>query len=139
MPPEPDGNTFALQLDGVTVAVFERLTVLGYQIDVVETREVTADGRTVVRKVPGTTKWGPLVLARRADGNATLEQWRALVLEGRGDEARRHGTLVQLDAQSTEVARWQFRNGWPSGWSLSSADGAVIETVTIQHDGLSSG
>ena len=136
MPPHADETTFALQVDGVTLAVFQQLTGLGYQTDVVELREGTADGGAAVRKVPGVTRWAALVLARRADGTTALREWRQLVLMGRGDEARRHGAIVQMDADSAEVTRWHFHNGWPSAWSVDAVDGTVIETVTIQHDGL---
>ena len=133
-------NTFALQLDQVTVATFRKCGGLTYKTDVIESKEVTEKGKMVIRKVPGATKWEPLTLERRVDDTTALEEWRQLVLDGKIDEARRNGSIVQFDSTLTEVARWNFENGWPSDWKASdldaSANAIATETVTIQHERL---
>lgn len=133
-------NTFALQLDEVTIATFRKCTGLTYKTDVIESKEVTAEGKMIIRKVPGATKWEPLTLERRVDDATALEEWRQQVLDGKIDEARRNGSIVQFDSTLTEVARWNFENGWPSDWKASDLDAGAnaiaTETVTIQHERL---
>lgn len=133
-------NTFALQLDQVTVATFRKCGGLTYKTDVIESKEVTAEGKMIIRKVPGATKWEPLTLERRVDDTTALEEWRQLVLDGKIDEARRNGSIVQFDSTLTEIARWNFENGWPSDWKASDLDAGAnaiaTETVTIQHERL---
>ena len=61
-------------------------------------------------------------------------------LEGDIDSARRNGSIVLYDSMQTEVARWNFVNGWPSVWKGADLDAGAnevaVEEVTIAHEGL---
>ena len=54
--------------------------------------------------------------------------------------ARADGSIVMYNARHEEVARFNFRNGWPSSWKgpdVSADDESVaIEEITIAHEGL---
>jgi phage tail-like protein len=140
MPDLMTTNTFTLEVGGVTIATFRKVTGLTYKTEVIESKEVTAEGKMIIRKVPGATKWEPLVLERRVDEAKMLEEWRQEVLAGNIDKARRDGSIVQFDSMLKEVARWNFEKGWPSDWAASDLDAGTnaiaTEKVTIQHERL---
>lgn len=140
MPDLMTTNTFTLEVGGVTIATFRKVTGLTYKTEVIESKEVTKEGKMIIRKVPGATKWEPLVLERRVDEAKMLEEWRQEVLAGNIDKARRDGSIVQFNSMLEEVARWNFEKGWPSDWSASDLDASTntiaTEKVTIQHERL---
>ena len=53
---------------------------------------------------------------------------------------RKNGSVVLLDRQGQEQARWNFFNGWPSKWTgpafSAEANDIAIETLEITHEGL---
>jgi phage tail-like protein len=126
---------FVVQIDGLAPAAFVECTGLGCYTDVVDYRPGTegAAGR-----LPGMTHFPPLVLRRGLTGNRDLWEWRKLVIEGQ--PARRNGTVTLLAADGEPIARWSFRQGWPSRWEgpqlLAEGDAVALETIEVIHEGL---
>lgn len=133
-------SAFFVEVDGVTVAQFKEATGIDSETAVIEYKESTANGKLLIRKVPGAPKWADIVLKRRLDDSKSLWDWRQVVLNGDIDGARRNGSIVIYDSMGTEVARWNFENGWPSHWKGSDlnagSDEIVVEELTITHEGL---
>lgn len=133
-------SAFFVEIDGVTVAQFKEATGINSETNIIEYKESTAAGKMIIRKVPGAKKWSDIVLKRRVDDSLALWEWRQQVLDGDIDSARRNGSLVIYDSMGTEVARWNFENGWPSNWKGSDlnagSDEIAVEEVTISHEGL---
>lgn len=75
----------------------------------------------VVRKKPGRTTYSNIVLERGYTATDDLWQWRKNIEDGKID--RRSGSVVWLDQDgSTEVARYNFYEGWPCKWSVPQAN-----------------
>ena len=131
---------FALEIDSVTVGFFRECSGLGTESEVVEHLVVNAKGQQIIQKLPGKSKWTDVTLKKSLDGAKDLWEWRKEVLDGSYDKYRRNGSIVVYDSKNTEVARWNFVNGWPSSWKgsdlSSSADEVATEEVTIAHEGL---
>ena len=57
-----------------------------------------------------------------------------------GTARRVNGSIILLDESRQEVARWNFREGWPSKWegpTLNAKSNEVaIETLEIAHEGF---
>jgi phage tail-like protein len=127
---------FLVEIDGLAVAGFSECSGLGAETDVIEYRE--GSDKQAVRKLPGLQRYPSIVLKRGISGDKSLWQWWKSVRDGQAD--RRNGSIVLLDAERTEVARWNFINGWPSKWEgpafSAKANGVAIETLEIVHEGL---
>lgn len=127
---------FLVEIDGIVRGAFSEVSGLDATIDVVEFRE---GGRnTSPIKLPGLNKYSNITLKWGMTADDELYQWhRAAVL---GDVQRRNGSIIVLDRQGSEVARWNFFNGWPTKYTAPSlsASGAeaAVETVEIVHEGL---
>ena len=130
---------FHVEIDGITQAQFRECGGLGSESQVVEYKEAVK-GVTVIRKQPGAIKWSDITLKRGVSDVMELWQWRKQVEQGKVDEARKNGSIVLYDQANKEIARWNFKDGWPSklGGPQVKADGneVAIEELTITHEGM---
>jgi phage tail-like protein len=128
---------FLVEIEGITQAAFSEVSGLESETAVIEYR---AGGEKVnwVRKLPGLTKFGNIVLRRGVTQDADLWNWRKSIVEGNVD--RRNGTIVLLDDKRNEVVRWNFWNGWICKWEgptlNAKANEVAIESIEIAHEGL---
>ena len=134
------GAHFALDVDGVVSAFFKEASGFNNSSEVVTHQAVDAQGRTVIQKIPGTLTWDDITLRRGITDDRGLWDWRQKVIDGLVGEARANGSVIMYNSKSEEVARFNFANGWPSGWKgpdVNSEDQSVaIEEITITHEGL---
>lgn len=140
--PEQHLTTFSffVELDSVSVGEFKEASGVDSETEIIEYKEVQKNGVMRIRKVPGALKWTDITLKKHIDSSDTLWKWRQQVEEGDIDGARRNGSIILLDSQHTEVARWNFVDGWPSKWKgadlNAGEDQIAVEEVTITHEGL---
>ena len=70
-------------------------------------------------------------------GDTALYEW---FNSFRGKPARVDGTIIMLGADLSEVARWEFHNGFPVKWEGpdfdASSNDVPIEAIEIAHEGL---
>jgi phage tail-like protein len=133
--PYPKYN-FLVEIYGLALAGFLECTGLESETAVIEYRE--GSWPSSVRKIPGLTKYTNITLKRGVTTSTELYDWRANIINGQID--RRNGSIVLLDEKRQEVARWNFREGWPcrmSGPDLNALKNAVaIEELVICHEGF---
>jgi phage tail-like protein len=121
------------------VAFFRNVGGLKYETEVVPVREGGVNDTTW--QLVGATKWSNLILKQGYTGDSALLKWREAWLQ-REDTKKRieTGTIVQLDGNLREKAKWTFYRGWPMKWELSELDATkselAIETLEIAHEGL---
>lgn len=134
------GAHFALEVQGVVSAFFSQASGFNNSSEVVDHIAVDANGRSVKQKIPGDLTWDDLTLNRGITDDLALWNWRQQVIDGDVIGARKDGSVIMYNQASQEMARFNFTNGWPSGWKgpdVSSEDQSVaIEEITIAHEGL---
>ena len=134
------GAHFALEVQGVVSAFFSQASGFNNSSEVVTHQAVDAAGKSVVQKIPGDLTWDDITLNRGITDDLALWDWRLQVVNGDVVGARKDGSVIMYNQASQEMARFNFRNGWPSGWKgpdVSSEDQSVaIEEITIAHEGL---
>ncbi len=130
---------FTLELDGVEWAHFSEVSGLSSEHEVIERKEVNK-GKDFVLKMPGRLKWGDISLKRGMTSQMDIWKWRKDVEDGKIKAARKNGSIVMYDYDHSEVARWNFKNAWPSkaqGPSLNTGTSeAAIEELTLVHEGI---
>ncbi|MFE0187749.1 phage tail protein [Streptomyces sp. NPDC058989] len=132
-------NLFTVDLGKIQVATFQEVSGLNYGQDVVETRQVTKSGETVVRQQPGQRKMASITLSRAMDVDPTFVNWVKTTLEQKDlDGARQPVSITVLDEAKNPVQRFELTNAWVSEWSgpslSASGSTAAVETVTIVCD-----
>ena len=134
------GAHFALDVDGVVSAFFKEATGFNNSSEVITHQAVDEQGRSVIQKIPGDLTWDDITLRRGISDDQALWDWRQKVIEGQVNDARANGSVIMYNQSNEEVARFDFTNGWPSGWKgpdVNAEDQTVaIEEITIAHEGL---
>jgi phage tail-like protein len=132
--------SFYVEVQGVFTGTFRGCTGLGSQSEVIENLAAGAGGVTHIYKIPGVTRWTNIVLKRGVTDSMDVWAWRKQVEEGKVNEARKNGSIIMYDQTNTEVARWNFENGWPSKISGPNLDASTneiaIEELEIAHEKL---
>jgi len=128
---------FLVEIAGVTVAGFSEADLPEGRIEVVAYRD-GSEKVSSARLLPGRVEYGPLVLRRGFAGDATLFQWWQAVAQGTLD--RRNVSVILLDEQRQEVARWNLHRAWPTKWAAPSlralGNEVAIETLELVHEGI---
>jgi len=114
-------NEFHLEVQGLLVGVFERLTGGEIEIARIEHDIVYESGASTTLFIPGTTSFAPFTLERGFANYQALYNWFALASNGRIVEARRDGSIYMKRFGDTYL-QWDFKRAWPvklSGFSFN--------------------
>ncbi|MFA4902812.1 MAG: phage tail protein [Desulfobaccales bacterium] len=125
---------FMVEIDGIIRAAFHEVSGFDSTIDVVEHRE--GGENTTMRKLPGLTKYSNIVLKWGITDDMELYNWhRQAIL---GNVQRKSGSIICLDRQGVEVARWNFTDAWPSKYDspnlTAEGNDVAIETLELAHE-----
>ena len=127
---------FLLEIQGVIsdtkviVGGFKTVSGMDSQTEVIEFKQ---GNDTVVRKKPGRTTYSNIVLELGYTATDDLWQWRKNIDDGKID--RRSGSVIVLDQDGqTEVARYNFYEGWPCKWNVPdmNADSSAMAIEKIE-------
>lgn len=128
---------FLLEIQGVIndtrviVGGFKSVSGMDSETEIVEFKQ---GNDKVVRKKPGRTTYANIVLERGYTATDDLWNWRKNIEDGKID--RRSGSVIILDQDGqTEVARYNFYEGWPCKWFVpemdSDSSSMAIEKIEI--------
>jgi phage tail-like protein len=127
---------FLLEVQGIVndnkiiVGGFKSMSGMDSETEIVEFKQ---GNDTVVRKKPGRTTYANIVLERGYTATDDLWTWRQNIENGKID--RRSGSIIILDQDgTTEVARYNFYEGWPCKWYVPdmSADSSAMAIEKIE-------
>jgi len=142
-------HNFFLEINGEVIAQLSSVSGLDVEVDVAEVKQTTKDGKNIMRKTLGARNKAPdLTLERIAAPDSTsdaLWKWFNAIYAGGMKlhdvgAQRKDGSIVLYDSTLSEIARFNFENGWPSKISTSglSVEGSdpVKETITLTVEHL---
>jgi phage tail-like protein len=129
---------FKVEIDGIVRAAFHEASGLDSTVAVIEHRE--GGENLTLRKLPGQVKYTNISLKWGMTDDTDLYQWHRQWVDGDPAATRRNGSIVLLDRQGQEKARWNFFNAWPTHWTGPSfsaeANDIAIEALELAHEGL---
>ena len=131
------GFNFRVEIDGVARNGFREVTGLDMTTDVVEYR--TGDDKIgTVSKLPGLHKYSNITLKNGITMDDSLWVWRKTVIDKKTE--RKNGSIILMDEAGEEKLRWNFREGWPTKYTVptmnATANEVAVETLEIAHEGL---
>ncbi|TMD15948.1 MAG: phage tail protein [Chloroflexi bacterium] len=103
---------FSVEIDGTSVAQFTEISGISSEIEVIELKENTLDGKPVIKKLPGNKKPPTITLKRAKNVSMDLYNWHKDMLDGKVMKARKNASIVLYDYEMGEVARWNMVNAW---------------------------
>jgi phage tail-like protein len=111
---DPYGNyRFIVEIDGITQASFSEVILPESATEVIEHREGNSPTNTILKQA-GLVAYTNLILKWGLTASMELYNWRKLVEQGKVSTARRNMSVILLDEEATEAARWDFSKAWPS-------------------------
>jgi len=132
--------TFAIEIGGVEIAQFQEVSGITSELDVIELKENTADGKLVIHKAPGAIKPPTLTLKRAKNSSKALWDWHEAMVLGNVASGRKEGSIVLKSYDGTEVARYNFKGAWVSklevGTLKAGANEVLPETATIVTEAI---
>jgi phage tail-like protein len=131
---------FAIEIGSVEIAQFSEVSGLASEVDVVELKENTPDGKPIIHKLPGAPKPPTITLKRAKNASKDLWDWHDAMRKGRVQAARKEGSVVLKDFEGSEVSRYNFYGAWISKLTTSTmksgSNEVLMEEVTIQCEAL---
>ncbi|MCU1497448.1 MAG: hypothetical protein JWM47_1401 [Acidimicrobiales bacterium] len=126
---------FALEFEGVTLAMFKSVSGMETTVEVTEVRQVGSDGKTNVTKVPGQVKYADVTFTRGFSKDDELDAWYKAVLEKGTAGNLKTASVILFDHAGAEKIRWNMEKCWPSvlktnAFEASSSE-VVIEEMTF--------
>lgn len=127
---------FRIEIDGIAQAGFSEAIMPDASADVIEYRE--GSELPAVRKLLGRIKYGNITLKGGITDSLDLYNWWKLVEQGNMEDARRNMSVILMDEEGSDNARWDFKEAWPVRYKPSDLEAkgteVVIETLEIAHE-----
>lgn len=132
--PENDssvGHSFGLEFDGIQIKSITEVTGLKMEQDVIEYKSNTAaDGKYLVKKLPGRWKAGECTLTRPLTGDQSFDKWVKDSQLGKMGNARKGGAIVVYDYEGNPVKRYKITAAWPKSLEVSSLKAGDTSVLT---------
>ncbi|MEO6083599.1 MAG: phage tail protein [Umezawaea sp.] len=132
------GHSFGLEVDGVAIKQISEVSGLKMEQDVIELKQNTADGKYVIKKLPGRPKAGEVTLTRGLTGDNSFEKWVKDAHFGKMASARKGGAIIVYDYEGQAIKRYKLTNAWPKSLeigSLKAGDTSVLtEKLVVTYE-----
>jgi phage tail-like protein len=129
-------HVFGVQLGGYRVESIQEISGMTVEEDVVEVKQVSDQGKQIIRKQPGARQAGEITITRGLDQSSEFTKWiKETLNNGAVNSARQNLTIEIKDTEGNTVRRIQLMQGWASKWegpSLKAGESSpATESVTI--------
>ena len=114
------GHSFGLEFDGVQIKSITEISGLKMEQDVIELKENGADGKYVIKKLPGRWKSGEVTLTRGLTSDQSFEKWVKDSQFGKMADVRKGGAIIVFDFEGNAVKRYKLTNAWPKSLEVGT-------------------
>ena len=123
-------NAFTVTIDGIEVPRVIEVSGLKTEVDKIELKQQTKDGKYVVRQLIGRPKAGELTVTRGLTESSTVTDWLKKVMEGDVAGARKTAAVSLLDYKGETLKTYNFVNCWVKSVELNSLQAGATEQAT---------
>lgn len=124
------GHSFGLEFDSVLIRQITEVSGLKMEQDVIELKQNTADGKFMIKKLPGRPKAGEVTVTRGLTDDTSFEQWIKDSRFGQMASARRNGSIIVYDHEGLPVKRYKLINAWPKSLEISTLKAGDTSILT---------
>jgi len=132
------GHSFGLEVDGVVIKQISEVSGLKMEQDVIELKQNTADGKYVIKKLPGRPKAGEITLTRGLTADNSFEKWIKDSHLGKMGDARKGGAIIVYDYEGNALKRYKLTNAWAKSLeigALKAGDTSVLtEKLVVTYE-----
>jgi phage tail-like protein len=135
------GHSFGIEIDGVVIKQIQEVSGLKIEQDVIESKSnMAADGKYVIKKLPGRFKAGEITLTRGLTKDNSFEKWVQDARFGKMSSARKGGSIIVYDFEGKALKRYKMTNCWPKSLEINTmkaGDTSVLtEKLVITYEAL---
>ena len=134
------GHSFGIEVDGVVIKQIQEVSGLKMEQDVIELKQNTADGKYMIKKLPGRFKAGEVTLTRGLTSDQSFEKWVKDSRFGKMSDARKGGAIIVYDFEGSALKRYKLTNAWPKSLeitTLKAGDTSVLsEKLVVTYESL---
>jgi len=134
------GHSFGLEFDSVLIKRITEVSGLKMEQDVIELKQNTADGKYMIKKLPGRFKAGEVTLTRGLTADQSFEKWVKDSRFGKMSDARKGGAIIVYDFEGSAIKRYKLTNAWPKSLeitTLKAGDTSVLsEKLVVTYESL---
>ena len=146
MPRDPYRNfRFEVEIDGFVRAGFMKVSGLEHEVEEIKYRE--GGDNDTMRKLPGQSDFGDVVLERGQSDDSDFTSWIEEIFrlgdgvnQGEVEGWRRTIVIFLRDKSGARVKKWRVIYAWPkkdeSGELDATANSYLIEKLTLANEGI---
>jgi phage tail-like protein len=123
-------NGFIVTIDGIQIPKVTEVSGLKNEVDKIELKQQTSDGKYVVRQLIGKAKAGEFSVTRGLTESTTVTDWLKKVMEGDLAGARKTASVALLDYQGATIKTYNFVNCWVRSVEINSLKAGAAEQAT---------
>jgi phage tail-like protein len=123
-------NGFIVTIDGIQIPKVNEVSGLKQEVDKIELKQQTSDGKYVVRQLIGRAKPGEFTVTRGLTDSKTVTDWLKTVGEGDVAGARKNASVQLLDYQGAPIKTYEFTNCWVRSVEVNSLKAGASEQAT---------
>jgi phage tail-like protein len=123
-------NGFIVTIDGIQVPKVNEVGGLKLEVDKVELKQQTSDGKYVVRQLIGRAKAGEFTVTRGLTDSKTVTDWLKTVTEGDVAGSRKTASVQLLDYAGAPIKTLNFVNCWVRSVEINSLKAGAAEQAT---------
>src|SRR5262249_14579724 len=124
------GHSFGLEFDGIQIKSITEVSGLKMEQDVIELKENGADGKYVIKKLPGRWKAGEVTLTRGLTAETSFEKWVKDWNVGKMADSRKGGAIIVYDFEGQPVKRYKLTNAWPKSLEIGTLKAGDTSVLT---------
>jgi phage tail-like protein len=124
------GHSFGLEFDSVVIKQIQEIAGLKMEQDVIEMKSNTADGKYMIKKLPGRRKAGEVTLTRGLTSDNSFEKWIQASELGNMTDARKGGAIIVYDYMGVPIKRYKLDNAWPKSLEIGSLKAGDTTVLT---------
>jgi phage tail-like protein len=136
---------FRVMWENRYVAGLSKMSALKKSTEVIEWRE--AGGASIIRKLPGRTKFEPITLEMGLTHDTQFEEWANQVNNVQGDAGmslrnyRKELIIEVLNLEGQKAMAFKVHRAWVSEFQAlpdmdANANAVAIQTLRIEHEGF---
>ena len=123
-------HAFRLKIDGIQVPKITEVSGLKNEVDKIELKQQTDDGKYFVRQLIGRPKPGELTITRGLTDSKTVTDWLKTVMDGDVGGARKTASVELLDYKGGVIKTYNFINCWVRSVEINSLKAGAAEQAT---------
>jgi phage tail-like protein len=123
-------NGFKVSIDGIEIPKVTEVSGLKSEVDKIELKQQTQDGKYVVRQLIGRAKPGELTVTRGLTDSKTVTDWLKTVMEGDVAGSRKTAAVELLDYTGAPIKTYNFNNCWVRSVEINALKAGAAEQAT---------